>query len=193
MESLQCRGDRFALRWTHSPARYEDFQEFSRLYEDQAAGLKCMFSRNIKLQHQVALDDLKSCKSALSRSGARGAQGNGRAEKQDPSRCSYTQAPDVADGDRSNSAAPGARRAVAVLTRLVLHIDTPNWAGARSGIVPLVNLRHRPPGSVPGKKRETRGFPPGARGSSHTLSRPHLPPCVLQWYPGKGLLLSGPR
>jgi hypothetical protein len=70
VESLQRSGDQFALRWTHSTARYEAFQELSRLYEDQAAGPKCMFSRNIELQHQVALADLKSCKSALSRSGA---------------------------------------------------------------------------------------------------------------------------
>lgn len=112
VESLQRSGDRFALRWTHSAARYAAFQEFSRLYEDQAAGPKCMFSRNIELQHQVALADLKSCKSALSRSGsARGAQGDGRApERSDPSRRRYTQAPTAAAGDRSNGAGGGGGR-----------------------------------------------------------------------------------
>ena len=43
------------------------------------------------------------------------------------------------------------------------------------------------------KNVNPRDFPPGARGSSRTLSRPHLPPCVVQWYPGKGCLLAGPR
>ena len=112
VESLHRIGDRFTLRWTHSAARYAAFQEFTRLYEDQAAGPKCMFSRNIELQHQVSLADLKSCKSTLSRSGsARGAQGDGRApERSDPSRRRYTQAPTAAAGDRSNGAGGGGGR-----------------------------------------------------------------------------------
>ena len=43
------------------------------------------------------------------------------------------------------------------------------------------------------KNVNPRGFPPGARGSTRTLSRSHLPPCAARWYPGKGRLLAGPR
>ena len=66
-----------------------------------------MFSRNIELQHQVALTDFNNCKSDLSRSGARGAQGNCRTEKPDPSRSRYTQSPNAASGDRSNGSELG--------------------------------------------------------------------------------------
>ena len=56
--------------------------------------------------------------------------------------------------------------------------SAPNEVGARRGIVPLVDLRRRPPGSVPGKKRESPGLSPrSSREQSHSLSPPPAPLC----------------
>lgn len=81
VESLQRSTDRYTLRWTHSAERFEAFQMFSKLYEAQSAGPRCMYPGNIALQHQVALADLKSCKAALSKSTARGGTSDGPSRK----------------------------------------------------------------------------------------------------------------
>jgi hypothetical protein len=84
-------------------------------------------------------------------------------------------------------------RAVAVLARLVQRIDA--LTGLALGEVSSLSSTRAVDLQVLSlvKNVKPRGFPPGVRGSSRTLSRSHLPPCAALWYPGKGRLLAGPR
>ncbi len=78
LDILQRSVDNYALRWNHSPQRYEAFVHYASLYEPQAAGPRCMHPGNLALQHQVALVDLRQAKSALSKAkdgGGRAADG----------------------------------------------------------------------------------------------------------------------
>lgn len=105
VESIQRSVDPYALRWLHTPARFEAIEAFSRLYENQAAGPKCMHESNINIQHQVAMADLKHAKSSLSKANARPGrerQPNDRARR-------YGQPAATPDGTRAptNRAARG--------------------------------------------------------------------------------------